>query len=986
MFQLKLHITPVLLVLLLVGTVSAKTIPSAASPEDNSEIAVIPARGALSSKWDADRDILSRWYPKVPVTEEQFFAMYKNQIGLLDNESVLKLVSNRTTNTGNQKRYRQYYKNLPVKNAEIVIAFNQSGGIISIFNNLYPIENFNVSPTLSLIESRELIEDTINLATLRAPGQTLLVIAEIKGEIRLVYEWQLPATEPFGDWEILVDAHSGEILSMQDVRRFYVTGTGKVFIPDPKTAIESDTLVDGNDSNDAIPADCYVIVDLLELDEEYGGYYYLSGAYVNTEPTENRAQETSPDFVYLREDDRFEEVNVYYHIDTYQRYIQYLGFDSLLDYSFPFNVNGTTQDNSWFSPMTGIITYGSGGVDDAEDADVIIHEYGHAMQYAILPGWSGGHTGAMGEGFGDYIAGSYSLVLNSEFHPEWVFTWDGHNEFWAGRMLNMPYHYPENAGGEIHDSGQLWSAGLIDVWYDVPDVEIWDAIVFQHHYYLGNGATMEDAANAILSADIEINNGDYRFIIIDNFAERGFVDSTYLMPIIVHEPLNDTEDTLATEFVINAVITADQPLDTASILVTWGIDGALSQSVNMEHTTGDTFQAEIPGPFNKQTVSYFLSAADVYGGLTFNPPDAPQALYSFYVGSDTIPPVITFTDTIPNTVFPSGYDEVFISASDNMGLSEVNFNYCPQGMNYETVLMTHTGGDTFRTDFIWNSLNEGENYYYYFSAKDSSVGVNETITPEFFFTRASSMLFDDFDSGLAKWIADSNWNVQNVRFYSPLGSARDRGESGLPSSDSLILTLKNPWTPGGLGSLSLEYWTNYFFVPQNDTGFVEINTGESWIILDTLAGAGGYWEHQIVQLDDYISADSLRIRFRTLADTTYGNPTLGWYIDDVSLTTEPVVEAEPGYTSTIEYEFKILEINPNPGNAEFTFVFNIPGEGKVKAYIYNLLGQKVATIADGNFPRGINQVKWLGNASSGLYFVEIHYASETRMDKFMLIR
>ena len=38
------------------------------------------------------------------------------------------------------------------------------------------------------------------------------------------------------------------------------------------------------------------------------------------------------------------------------------------------------DDNSFYSPATRRIKYGSGGVDDAEDADVILHEYGHAMQ------------------------------------------------------------------------------------------------------------------------------------------------------------------------------------------------------------------------------------------------------------------------------------------------------------------------------------------------------------------------------------------------------------------------------------------------------------------------------------------------------------------------------------------------------------------------------------------------------------------------------
>jgi hypothetical protein len=48
------------------------------------------------------------------------------------------------------------------------------------------------------------------------------------------------------------------------------------------------------------------------------------------------------------------------------------------------------------------IKYGSGAVDDAEDADVILHEYGHSIQDDQVPGFGAGHqAGSIGEGFGD---------------------------------------------------------------------------------------------------------------------------------------------------------------------------------------------------------------------------------------------------------------------------------------------------------------------------------------------------------------------------------------------------------------------------------------------------------------------------------------------------------------------------------------------------------------------------------------------------------
>jgi zinc metalloprotease ZmpB len=43
---------------------------------------------------------------------------------------------------------------------------------------------------------------------------------------------------------------------------------------------------------------------------------------------------------------------------------------------------------------------GKGGVDDAEDAEAILHEYGHAIHFSQKVSFDG-EGGAISEGFGD---------------------------------------------------------------------------------------------------------------------------------------------------------------------------------------------------------------------------------------------------------------------------------------------------------------------------------------------------------------------------------------------------------------------------------------------------------------------------------------------------------------------------------------------------------------------------------------------------------
>ena len=83
----------------------------------------------------------------------------------------------------------------------------------------------------------------------------------------------------------------------------------------------------------------------------------------------------------------------YFWVNQAQEYLQSLGFGSTLR---PVNMQragrarsiSTAADNSFFRrrQATIDIRLGKGGVDDAEDAEVIVHEYGHAVHSAQVAG------------------------------------------------------------------------------------------------------------------------------------------------------------------------------------------------------------------------------------------------------------------------------------------------------------------------------------------------------------------------------------------------------------------------------------------------------------------------------------------------------------------------------------------------------------------------------------------------------------------------
>ena len=116
-----------------------------------------------------------------------------------------------------------------------------------------------------------------------------------------------------------------------------------------------------------------------------------------------------------------------------------------------------------------MIRFGTGGVDDAEDAEVIFHEYGHAIQDEQVPGFgSSPEAGAIGEGFGDYWAVTVSDVRRTTASTSaCVADWDsvsytsGPSALPAARRRQQAY--PEDLIGEVHADGEIWSRALWDI-------------------------------------------------------------------------------------------------------------------------------------------------------------------------------------------------------------------------------------------------------------------------------------------------------------------------------------------------------------------------------------------------------------------------------------------------------------------------------------------------------------------------------------------
>ena len=78
-------------------------------------------------------------------------------------------------------------------------------------------------------------------------------------------------------------------------------------------------------------------------------------------------------------------------------------------------INQWGADNSFATDHPKLeLRFGKGGVDDAEDAEVILHEYGHAIHFAQNFSFASSQAGAISEGFGDYWAVTVANVVATQ--------------------------------------------------------------------------------------------------------------------------------------------------------------------------------------------------------------------------------------------------------------------------------------------------------------------------------------------------------------------------------------------------------------------------------------------------------------------------------------------------------------------------------------------------------------------------------------------
>jgi len=366
-------------------------------------------------------------------------------------------------------------------------------------------------------------------------------------EDKLYWIWQVMVDtwEPDGNWEILLDAIRAEIVAVFDRRR-YAMPKAYVFKPDPITS-SANTGLSWNTDEKILDQE-RVAVTLEDLDKpNAASNYTLSGKWVkcvDLEPVTFPPPQTAEDFMFGAKERDFLFTMAYYWTTELIKYLRGFGIQEFNDQTLiPFEIDavglgdGSDPENSHFvvdSSGKAYIAFGEGGVPDASDAHVIVHEYGHALHYFLNK-----RQYCYEEGFCDLLAVVWLDRFNSKgFRREEVFPWDNNQSIcWdENRIVTLSQRfddddfktYPKYLVGDILATA-LWTL-FYSIGGNEPDPETRktaaDTVV---HLYLTMlrqvtpYADKEKLGLGLLTADQAMYGlqGKYRQQIWDAFKRRG---------------------------------------------------------------------------------------------------------------------------------------------------------------------------------------------------------------------------------------------------------------------------------------------------------------------------------------------------------------------------------------------------------------------------------------------------------------------------------
>jgi hypothetical protein len=500
-------------------------------------------------------------------------------------------------------------------------------------------------------------------------------------------------------------------------------------------------------------------------------------------------------------------------------------------------------------------------------------------------------------------------------------------------------------------------------------------------------------------------------------------DIGWITTRLYHTRYKDTEQNL-NHLDFNVKIKSDSLFDKNMVGLVYSTDKFVSSDTlfMLYNPVNDTFSVALNIPEYNTGISYYLFARDCFNRIFKLPSEGSLLPYVFFVGSDTVKPLLTHT---PHDYFFERIDTINFSAvaSDNIGIDSVYLEY---KINTGGLKRLRLDNDTLShytssVSFLKGSLNGGDSILYRMIAVDRANQSNNKILPStgYYVIHIEDIgsVYDsyitDFSSGPDDFVNRGFSITQPANFSSPALHTKHPYESPekddktieytsvikhpvLVDKTGMMITYKEvvlvePGDPGSyFGSpdfydyiiveASKNFGKTWFFLePGYDSrisSFFETTYTRAFLGMNSTAiGRENMYALHTLDLRSspkLVKGDTIMLRFRLFSDP-YAHG-WGWVIEDFSFRS---------IASDVEkVTLNRIGLYPNPGSGRFTLDTRELGPGgKMKLNILNSAGVALMTI---QIDSGTENMIDISGWQPGIYILVIYDGIKVRTIKYIL--
>jgi len=399
----------------------------------------------------------------LPMLEEAALA----EVRALPRASLVQVESKQVLrwSAGTFVQMEQTWNGLPVHGARVAAAYTPDGALRRFVGAPIATSPLHQAPSITAAFAQGVAEeyaaDWKGSGAMWPSRSSLGVLARKDARPALTWVVDVSTNEPIGAWRVFVDAATGEILGEQ--QRLF-TAQANVYGSNPLASELQEVTLPG--VTDQLRNDYAWTSSCIDFDEQA---WQCDEKFSWATPDSLGDYFFDPDPANL--EDPFAEIQMFWHLDKVAHW-----FEDHFGFRTDFGVFGSAIEgivnfelqNAFYGDADGDnvpeVAFGQGGgIDYSYDADVVYHEFGHAVFGAVVDSGSGrwddvGRLVApagLNEGTADFfslaITGDPSL---GEYAGGAGFGSDGSGI----RELDADRHCPTDIYGESHVDGEMWGA------------------------------------------------------------------------------------------------------------------------------------------------------------------------------------------------------------------------------------------------------------------------------------------------------------------------------------------------------------------------------------------------------------------------------------------------------------------------------------------------------------------------------------------------